>query len=107
MAGHGRENQDLSAAANNELRRAFVVANEIGIHARPAARLAKAAAQFEARVTVRKDDLVADCKSILELMTLAAEHQEQVEVAVSGVDADAAMAAIADLFARNFEEDVK
>lgn len=80
------------------------VVNERGIHARPASRLAQAAGRFAAEISIRHGDIVANAKSVLGVMTLAAGVGSVLELEASGADADAALAAIADLFARGFDD---
>ena len=87
------------------IKRIFKIQNKYGLHARPAARLVKATGQFKSDIHISKDGLVANGKSIMGLMTLAAEPGCEIEVAIDGEDSDAAMAAIADLIEHNFYED--
>lgn len=83
----------------------FTIQNKLGIHARPAAQFVKTANRFQAEVFVEKDGEEVDGKSIMGLMMLAAGHGSIITVSSEGPDAEAAMAAIADLIARKFEED--
>lgn len=63
-----------------------------GLHARPASMFVKIANKFESDITVRKGRESADGKSIMGLMTLAANQGAVIEVEVSGPDAEQAMA---------------
>ncbi len=83
----------------------MVVQNKQGIHARPAAMFVKVANRFSAEVFVEKDGEKVNGKSIMGLMMLAAGHGSIISVSADGSDADAALAAIADLITRKFEED--
>ena len=83
----------------------FTILNKLGIHARPAAQFVKTANRFQADIFVEKDGEEVDGKSIMGLMMLAAGHGSVISVTTDGVDEDAAMAAIADLIGRKFEED--
>ena len=49
------------------------IVNPLGMHARPAAELVKIAGRFKSSVQIRKDDVEVNGKSILGVMTLAAE----------------------------------
>ncbi|MDA0576884.1 MAG: HPr family phosphocarrier protein [Verrucomicrobia bacterium] len=84
--------------------REVVVRNEHGIHARPAALFVKMAARFSAEVTVEKDGIEINGKSIMGLMTLQASYGSKLQLRAQGVDAEQALAALAQLFEQKFEE---
>ena len=81
------------------------IKNRLGLHARAAAQLVQVAAQFEADITVTKDDQVVDGKSILGLMMLAAGQGSSIDVSVSGPQAAEALAAIEALVDQKFNEE--
>lgn len=83
----------------------FTIQNKLGIHARPAAQFVKMASQFSSEIRVEKDGEEVDGKSIMGLMMLAAGHGSVITVATEGDDAEAALAALAGLIERKFEED--
>lgn len=87
-----------------KVERTFTINNKLGLHARPAALFVQTANRFEALVEVRKDDLKADGKSIMGIMTLAAEMGSLIEVCICGRDAEEAMGALAKLIETNFGE---
>lgn len=72
------------------LRRSVVVADPVGLHARPAALLARLASGFDAEVTVNG----ADAASVLEVMSLGVRQGEEVEVVASGPQAREALDAL-------------
>jgi phosphocarrier protein HPr len=84
--------------------RSVQVVNEAGIHARPAAEIVKTAARFKAEVTIARDDLEVNAKSIMGVMMLAAECGSTVLLKAEGEDADAALDAIAGVIAAGFGE---
>jgi phosphocarrier protein HPr len=84
--------------------RKVTVTNSHGIHARPAAEIVKTAARFEADITLVRDDLEVNGKSIMGVMMLAAECGAGVLVRADGADADLAIEALAALIASNFGE---
>jgi len=88
-----------------KISREFVVANKLGIHARPAAMFVKVANQFAAEVFVDKDGERVNGKSIMGLMMLAAGPGSSVTVEAIGDDAESALEELAKLFARNFDEE--
>jgi len=83
----------------------FTIQNKFGLHARPAAHFVKTAGKFKSKIDIAKDGLVANGKSIMGLMTLAAETGSQVEITIDGEDAEAAMEAISELIANKFYEE--
>ena len=85
--------------------RVATILNQRGLHARAAAKLVKLANQYESDIQVRRGDLTANGRSIMGLMMLSAAIGNDIEVAVSGRDAEAALAAILDLIRRKFDED--
>ena len=86
------------------LERVFVIGNKLGLHARPAAVFVQTANRFEASVEVQKEDIQTDGKSIMGIMTLAAEMGSSITVRVTGKDATEAMEALAKLIGSNFGE---
>jgi phosphoenolpyruvate---glycerone phosphotransferase subunit DhaM len=82
----------------------IVLTNEIGLHARPAALLARALSEVDASVSVRFGERAADGASVLALMSLGAKGGDTVEVSASGPQADEALRRVAELAARGFEE---
>ena len=84
--------------------RTFVIGNKLGLHARPAAIFVQTANRFESSVEVQKEDLKIDGKSIMGIMTLAAEMGASIIVRATGKDALAALDALAKLIESNFGE---
>ena len=84
--------------------RAVQVVNEAGIHARPAAEIVKTAARFKSDVTIVKDGLDVNAKSIMGVMMLAAECGSTVVLKGDGEDAQAAIDAIAQVIENGFGE---
>jgi phosphocarrier protein HPr len=80
------------------------IANRAGMHARPAAEFVKLAGRFQARVTVAKDGLEVDGKSIMGVLMLAAEQGAELHVRAEGDDARDAVEALLALVERGFGE---
>jgi PTS hybrid protein len=76
--------------------------NKIGLHARPAAVVARAMTGFEATVTVHFGDASADGRSVLGLMALGARGGDQVRVSATGPQAGEALRTFEQLAADNF-----
>ena len=82
----------------------LLLTNEIGLHARPAALLARAVAELDAQVSVAFGDKRADARSVLALMALGARGGDTVRISAGGPHAAEALRRIRDLAARNFDE---
>jgi phosphocarrier protein HPr len=87
------------------IKRNITITNELGIHARPAGMVANTASRFASDIKLVKDGMEVNAKSIMGIMTLAAGKNSVIEVTAKGKDEAEAVAAIADLFARKFDED--
>jgi len=81
------------------------IKNRLGLHARAAAQLVQTAAQFDAEITVVKDNQVVNGKSIIGLMMLAAAQGSCIDVSVSGPQAVEALEAIERLVEAKFNEE--
>ena len=86
------------------IERRVTVVNAHGIHARPAAEIVKTAARFTCGIMLEKDGLEVNGKSIMGVMMLAAECGSEVRIRADGIDAEAAIDAIAALIAGKFGE---
>ena len=84
--------------------RSVQVANRNGLHARPAAEIVKAAAKFKSDITIVRDDLEVNGKSIMGVMMLAAECGSWLLLRARGLDEEAAVSAIASLIESKFGE---
>jgi len=90
--------------ASSKVEREFTVTNELGLHFRAAAMLIRTLADFSSEVTIANGDTVADGRSVLDLMTLAASRGTTLRVSAEGEDAEKTVAAVGALIARNFAE---
>lgn len=84
--------------------RSVTIVNEQGLHARPAAEIVKTAAKFQSDITLVREDMEVNGKSIMGVMMLAAEYGSTLVVKADGPDAEQAAEAIAALVARKFGE---
>jgi len=80
------------------------IVNKLGLHARPAAEIVKTAARFKSEITIIRDELEVNGKSIMGVMMLAAEFGSTILVRAEGADADTALDALAALVAAKFGE---
>jgi len=80
------------------------IVNKLGIHARPAAEIVKTAGKFRSSITIVRDDLEVNAKSIMGVMMLAAEFGATIIIRALGEDAEAAIEALATVIANKFGE---
>ncbi len=85
--------------------REITLTNRLGLHARPAAKVVQTAGEFESEIRLKRDDLEVNAKSILGVMTLAAEMGSKVLIRAEGEDEVQAVEAVAKLFEDKFGED--
>lgn len=78
--------------------------NEIGLHARPAALLARTLSEVDAQVTIHFGQSSADGQSVLALMALGAHKGDELTVTATGAAATEALRKVEDLAARNFTD---
>lgn len=88
------------------IEREVTVRNRAGLHTRPASLLVKTASQFEADVYLQRDNYEINGKSVIGVMTLAAEQGATLTLVVNGEDEEEAAAAIAELFEDGFGEEL-
>ena len=88
------------------IERKLLVKARLGLHARAAAKLVRLTTTFRSKVSLRRIDggPTTDAKSILNVLMLAATAGTELEASVEGVDEEAAMAALDQLFAESFGE---
>ncbi len=80
------------------------IRNRAGLHTRPAAMLVKLAAKFKSNILLERDGFEINAKSIVGVMTLAAEFGSLLELEVEGIDEIEATNAIVELFETGFGE---
>jgi len=81
------------------------ITNRLGLHARPAALVVQRANKFKSEITLQKEDLEVNAKSILSVMALAAEMGSLVTIKAEGEDEVAAVEELAKLFEQKFGEE--
>lgn len=84
--------------------RSVQITNRNGLHARPAAEIVKTASRFQSEITIVREDLEVNGKSIMGVMMLAAECGSTLTVRASGPDEEVALESIAELINRGFGE---
>ena len=84
--------------------RTVQIVNKAGLHARPAAEIVKLAAKYASEITVSREDLEVNGKSIMGVMMLAAECGATLQLKAEGPDATEAIDALAKLIESKFGE---
>ncbi len=86
------------------MHRTVTVLNPEGLHMRPADKLVRAATAFQCQIELERAGQIADCRSMISLLTLGAMQGCQLVLRAQGPDADAAIEAISHLFDSQFNE---
>jgi len=81
------------------------IINKLGLHARAAAKLVSTAGRFASKIEIEFGGQVADAKSIMAVMMLAASKGSQVVIRTDGTDEQTAIQAISDLINNYFDEE--
>ncbi|MHB8907534.1 MAG: HPr family phosphocarrier protein [Syntrophales bacterium] len=84
--------------------RTFEITNQLGIHARVAAKMVETASRFQSEVFLEKDGVEVNARSILGILTLFCPYGSRLTVRAEGVDAREAMEAFVRLIADKFGE---
>lgn len=79
----------------------YTIKDELGLHARPAGMLAKAAAGYKSVITIDNGTKKADAKRLMAIMGMGVKKGVTVTVSVEGEDEDTACAAIEEFFKTN------
>ncbi len=88
------------------IERHVVITNRLGLHARAAALLVRAANTFQSVIRLERVDgtATADAKSILSVLMLAASRGTELRATAEGVDEEQAISAVCGLFENGFGE---
>ena len=89
------------------LEKRILIVNRLGLHARAAARLVRTASLYRSSVRLERADnsAVADAKSILSVLLLAASRGTELRLTVDGADEAEAMSAVCNLIVNGFGEE--
>jgi phosphocarrier protein HPr len=85
--------------------RRLVIKNKMGLHARPAALFVETASRYDANVTIDKDGLEVNGKSIMGVLMLAAEKGSEITIRTEGRDEEEVSQALTDLLEGKFDEE--
>lgn len=81
------------------------IRNNLGIHARAAAKIVELGNQFSSRLFLKKDTKEADGSNILSIIALECPKGTEMEVRIVGEDAEDFMKKLSELFDQRFGED--
>lgn len=87
------------------IERVVKIKNKAGLHTRPAATIVKIAAKYKCDFFISRNGMNINGKSIIGVMTLAAEEGAELTLTFDGVDEEEAANEITDLFERGFDEE--
>jgi phosphocarrier protein len=79
--------------------------NILGLHARAASAFVKVSSKFSSEITIKKEGQVVNGKSILGLMTIAADYKSRITLCIDGEDQEQAMDSLVKLIADRFGEE--
>jgi phosphocarrier protein HPr len=83
----------------------FTIRNKLGLHARAAALLVKAANHFGANITIEKDGIEVNGKSIMGILMLAASKGTKITLKIEGKDEGEALRVLGQLIDNKFNEE--
>jgi phosphocarrier protein len=83
----------------------FTIRNQLGLHARAAALLVKTANRFVSEVTLEKDGLEVNGKSIMGILMLAVSKGSKITLKVNGKDSAQAIQTLGKLIEDKFGEE--
>lgn len=86
------------------IKKTLTVMNEVGIHARVAAKITGCCRKYSGRIEAIKDESRYDLKSVMKVMMLNEKRGERLLVEFDGADEESAAAELEELFARKFHE---
>jgi phosphocarrier protein HPr len=86
------------------IRKSITIQNKLGLHTRAAAKLVDTAKRFQSRIELIFYGHHADCKSIMNVITLGAQKDNMVDVVITGEDEQQALSAIQTLVDNRFGE---
>ncbi len=86
------------------VKKEFTIVNKLGLHARAAAVLVQLAGSFSSEISITKEKLTINCKSIMGVLMLAAAQNTAIVVEIAGEDEEDALEALGNLIEDGFGE---
>lgn len=91
--------------SDNAITKEFLIKNMLGLHARAAAAFVKIANRYQSDITVNKDTVSVNGKSIMGVLMLAAAKGAKIIIVAAGDDAEEAIEALGKLIDAKFGEE--
>lgn len=82
----------------------IIVENKTGIHARPAVLFVQTAAKFQSNITIKKNDVTASAKSIINILSLGITRGDEIMISAEGKDEEVAVKELVKLIKTKFGE---
>ena len=82
----------------------LLIKNKLGLHARAAAKIVTLTNKFNSNIEIKKGDKIADAKSIMKILMLAASKGSEILITANGKDENSAIDNLQKLIERNFDE---
>jgi phosphocarrier protein HPr len=101
----GNARTDVPSSPSGAVVREIPIINKRGLHARASAKFVKMVEDFDADVTVTRGGETVGGTSIMGLMMLSAAPGTTITVSATGAQAEAAVAALAELVGNKFNEE--
>lgn len=80
------------------------IKNKAGLHTRPAAMIVKITSKFQSEIFLSREGFRVNAKSIIGVMTLAAEQNSQLTIELDGPDETQALREMLEFFEAGFGE---
>ena len=87
-----------------EVTKTLKIKNELGLHARAAAKTVALVKQYKSKLVLKRDSQEVDGSSILSILTLACPKGSEIEARIKGEDAQEMMESLSNLFEEKFGE---
>jgi phosphocarrier protein len=87
-----------------ELSKKIRISNDLGLHARAAAKIVELGRRYKSQLFLRKDDREVDGSSILSILTLSCPKGTEIEARIVGEDSEAFMERLEELLGHKFGE---
>ena len=84
------------------VKKTVIVKNENGLHARPSATLVQEASKYQSEISIQKESMMANAKSIMSVMVLAAEFGCELQIVAEGPDEKEAVEGLVKQFDSKF-----
>ena len=99
-----RQEKGLESLSRMELSKKIKINNDLGLHARAAAKIVKLGNEYKSQLFLKKGDREVDGSSILSILTLSCPKGTEIEARIVGEDAEVFMERLEELLEQKFGE---